>query len=74
MAFLGPFCYNLSTNRETLERGPLDNVNEVENLETIHTDALVIGGGAASCMAAISARNNGANVLMLDKRQIREFT
>lgn len=38
--------------------------------DVLHTDVLAIGGGAAGCMAAISARNEGANVLVLDKGQL----
>ncbi|UCF92506.1 MAG: FAD-binding protein [Desulfobacterales bacterium] len=34
------------------------------------TDVLVVGGGAAASMAAISATNEGADVLVLDKGQL----
>ena len=42
----------------------------MELIEEIKTDVLVVGGGAAACMAAISAKNQGARVLMLDKGQV----
>jgi len=38
--------------------------------ENLKADVLVVGGGAAACMAAISAKNNGADVLVLDKGQL----
>lgn len=38
--------------------------------EILQMDVLVVGGGAAACMAAISAKNEGANVLVLDKGQL----
>lgn len=36
----------------------------------VNTDVLVVGGGAAACMAAITARQHGARVLMVDKGQL----
>lgn len=39
-------------------------LNEIVNVDT---DVLVIGGGIAGCMAAISARESGASVIMLEK-------
>ncbi|MFH0845676.1 MAG: FAD-binding protein [Pseudomonadota bacterium] len=38
--------------------------------EILKTDVLVVGGGAAACMAAISANNNGVRVLMVDKGEM----
>ena len=38
--------------------------------ENLKADVLVVGGGATACMAAISAKNNGADVLVLDKGQL----
>ena len=35
--------------------------------EQIHTDVLVIGGGPAACWAALSARESGAEVVLVDK-------
>ncbi|WP_040832346.1 FAD-dependent oxidoreductase [Nocardia jiangxiensis] len=35
--------------------------------ERIHTDVLVIGGGPAACWAALSARETGAEVVLVDK-------
>lgn len=40
------------------------------SIETIETDILVIGGGAAACMAAIAARGEGARVVIVDKGQL----
>ncbi len=42
----------------------------METFETVTADVLVIGGGAAACMAAISAKKQGVDVLMLDKGQV----
>jgi len=41
-----------------------------ESVELLETDVLVIGGGAAACAAAISARNEGVDVQVLDKGQL----
>lgn len=38
--------------------------------ETLRTDVLVIGGGAAACMAAVAAHEEGARVLVVDKGQL----
>jgi adenylylsulfate reductase subunit A len=39
--------------------------------ETIHTDLLIIGGGAAGCMAAIGAKEQGdLDVIVLEKAEI----
>ena len=38
--------------------------------DAIKADVLVVGGGAAACMAAISAKNEGADVLVFDKGQL----
>jgi fumarate reductase (CoM/CoB) subunit A len=40
------------------------------NYEDVKTDVLVVGGGAAACMAAVSAKNEGVKVLMVDKGQV----
>ena len=37
-----------------------------------HCDVLVIGGGAAGSMAAIRAREKGADVLLVDKSVLEE--
>ena len=42
----------------------------MERIEEVKTDVLVVGGGAAACMAAIRAKNEGAKVLILDKGQV----
>ena len=42
----------------------------VSEPERVQTDVLVIGGGAAACMAAISAHQDGARVLVVDKGQL----
>lgn len=38
-----------------------------ERQNVINTDVLVVGGGIAGCFAAIKARNQGAEVLLIDK-------
>ncbi|MBW1803814.1 MAG: FAD-binding protein [Deltaproteobacteria bacterium] len=43
--------------------------NEIEN-KVMETDVLILGSGAAGCGAAISAREKGAKVLMLDKGKL----
>lgn len=40
------------------------------SIKKIQTDVLVIGGGAAACMSAISADDKEASVLMVDKGQV----
>jgi len=42
----------------------------MDSYDVIKTDVLVVGGGAAACMAAISTKNEGVDVLMLDKGQV----
>ena len=39
--------------------------------EVLKTDVLVLGGGAAGCMAAIGAREAGATVALVDKARIK---
>ncbi|MEW6669024.1 MAG: FAD-binding protein [Thermodesulfobacteriota bacterium] len=39
-------------------------------IETLRTDVLVLGGGIAGCMAAIKARDAGAEVLVVDKAHL----
>ena len=38
--------------------------------EVLECDVLVVGGGGAACMAAISAEGQGARVLLVDKGQL----
>jgi len=38
-----------------------------EQLHTLETDVLVVGGGVAGCIAALAAREQGASVLVCDK-------
>jgi len=40
---------------------------EWDKEETISADVLVLGGGIAGCMAAISAARNGQNVVFVEK-------
>jgi len=43
---------------------------------TIETDVLVIGGGIAGCFAALKAKDQGLDVVLVDKglrRQIRRY-
>ncbi|MBW1962130.1 MAG: FAD-binding protein [Deltaproteobacteria bacterium] len=42
----------------------------MHSYDILTADVLVIGGGAAACMAAISAKEDGADVLVLDKGQL----
>lgn len=42
----------------------------MESFDVLKTDVLVVGGGAAACMAAIRAKNEDVDVLMLDKGQV----
>lgn len=39
--------------------------------DVIETDVLIIGGGVSGCVAAVKAREHGAEVIMLDKAAIR---
>ncbi|HZK19012.1 MAG TPA: FAD-dependent oxidoreductase [Clostridia bacterium] len=43
---------------------------EKSNVETITTDVLIIGGGAAGCMAAIEAAKAGVRVCIVDKGRV----
>lgn len=38
-----------------------------ENIVSITTDVVIVGGGVAGCLAALSAREEGAEVLVCDK-------
>ena len=40
----------------------------IENIKTYNTEVLVIGCGGAGLRAAIEAKNNGVNVIVLGKR------
>lgn len=42
----------------------------VQPVQVLEADVLVVGGGAAACMAAISADAEGASVLVVDKGQL----
>ena len=42
----------------------------VEPVQVLEADVLVVGGGAAACMAAIRADAEGARVLVVDKGQL----
>ncbi|MFT3899095.1 MAG: fumarate reductase/succinate dehydrogenase flavoprotein subunit [Gordonia sp. (in: high G+C Gram-positive bacteria)] len=44
---------------------------DVSAAKRIDCDVLVIGGGTAGSMAALTAAENGANVLLLDKAHVR---
>ncbi|MDP2728330.1 MAG: FAD-dependent oxidoreductase [Dehalococcoidia bacterium] len=37
------------------------------NMQEVVCDVLVVGGGAAGCLAAIGARQNGAEVVLAEK-------
>ncbi|OON98842.1 MAG: hypothetical protein ATN35_03340 [Epulopiscium sp. Nele67-Bin004] len=39
----------------------------MQNLQTYTTDVLVVGGGMAGCFAAIAARENDCDVILVDK-------
>jgi succinate dehydrogenase/fumarate reductase flavoprotein subunit len=56
-------CFSKNKNLQ-----PLETSNQ--HYEVLKTDVLVIGGGAAACMAAVSATNEGMDVLVLDKGQL----
>ncbi|RLC71276.1 MAG: hypothetical protein DRI26_05475 [Chloroflexi bacterium] len=48
-------------------------MRELENIvdEVVATDVLVIGGGLAGCFAAIAARGRGADVVVMEKADVR---
>ncbi len=45
-------------------------VLEEANTEVLQTDVLVLGGGIAGCLAAIRARECGADVVLVDKANV----
>ena len=58
-----------SETPSTEEPGPAETpaAEEIQADETLTTDILVIGGGGAGLSAAISAAENGKNVILLEK-------
>ncbi|MEZ5211028.1 fumarate reductase/succinate dehydrogenase flavoprotein subunit [Gordonia sp. (in: high G+C Gram-positive bacteria)] len=44
---------------------------DLADAKRLDCDVLVIGGGTAGCMAALTAAENGANVLLLEKAHVR---
>lgn len=40
------------------------------SFDSLETDVLVVGGGAAACMAAITANSEGARTIIIDKGQL----
>ncbi|GHI05708.1 oxidoreductase [Streptomyces cellostaticus] len=49
----------------------LSEIPAVTDAETLTCDVLVIGGGTAGTMAALTAAERGANVLLLEKAHVR---
>ena len=49
----------------------LTEIPDVEDAIRIDCDVLVIGGGTAGTMAALTAAENGAQVLLLEKAHVR---
>ncbi|CAM3807383.1 fumarate reductase/succinate dehydrogenase flavoprotein subunit [Smaragdicoccus niigatensis] len=47
------------------------NIPDVADATRLDCDVLVIGGGTAGTMAALTAADNGANVLLLEKAHVR---
>ncbi|HEY4457458.1 MAG TPA: FAD-dependent oxidoreductase [Pseudonocardiaceae bacterium] len=47
------------------------NIPEITDALTLTADVLVVGGGTAGSMAAISAAEHGASVLLLEKAHVR---
>ncbi|MEU6561736.1 fumarate reductase/succinate dehydrogenase flavoprotein subunit [Nocardia nova] len=47
------------------------NIPELSDTVRLDCDVLVIGGGTAGTMAALTAAENGANVLLLEKAHVR---
>ena len=47
------------------------NIPEIADAITLTADVLVVGGGTAGSMAAISAAEHGASVLLLEKAHVR---
>lgn len=46
---------------------PVRQEHSIEPEDVIETEVLVVGGGASGCVAALSARRNGADVLLLER-------
>ena len=41
----------------------------IENIQTLDTDVLIIGGGVAGCLAAIGAAEKGAKSVICEKKR-----
>ncbi|WP_216870219.1 fumarate reductase/succinate dehydrogenase flavoprotein subunit, partial [Streptomyces brasiliscabiei] len=52
-------------------KGPLVEIPALTAAEELTCDVLVIGGGTAGTMAALTAAEHGANVLLLEKAHVR---
>jgi len=50
-----------------MRRFSIMDIKDIPERVRLETDVLVIGGGMAGCMAALSARRSGLNVLVSDK-------
>ncbi len=46
-------------------------IPDLDDAVRLDCDVLVIGGGTAGTMAALTAAENGANVLLLEKAHVR---
>jgi succinate dehydrogenase/fumarate reductase flavoprotein subunit len=42
----------------------------VDSASVVETDVLVVGGGIAACLAAIEAKHEGADVVLVDKAHV----
>lgn len=58
------------TSTDTPRETPLE-VPALDDAEELTCDVLVIGGGTAGTMAALTAAERGANVLLLEKAHVR---
>ncbi|MGO4937878.1 flavocytochrome c [Fundicoccus sp. Sow4_H7] len=52
---------------DALKEKEAESVQEVETIESQTTDVIVIGGGGAGLAAAVSAHENGADVILVEK-------
>lgn len=62
----GVLCVSMAACSTTPKEEP-PKQGETPQTETLETDVLVVGGGLAGVSAAIKAKENGANVILIEK-------
>ncbi|MFU0243140.1 FAD-binding protein, partial [Streptomyces scabiei] len=68
---LGRSDQELAEDAKAIERDPSVEIPALTDAEELSCDVLVIGGGTAGTMAALTAAEHGADVLLLEKAHVR---